>query len=368
VATIEVQVTVSPDGEVSARRDDGAYGPSGPCRFSGVDAELIRVFEGWLEQRDRQWQWAEIKAFGSLLHRTLFPPDLWNWVESSMSALGPRDRMRVQLQFPSERMAQLAAVPWEYLHVPDRPGRDGYFLAAERRCVLSRFIPLESGRQRMASGPPVRVLVLVAQPADPLLGEVVAQPVLDTLQELSDTLPLELTVQHQPSRHSLRDAVATVHPHVVHYMGHGRFDAAAATGSIALVDAAGRADWVGEAVLAQLFDDADEPPRLVVFHSCETAQTDYSASFAGLAPRMIRSGVQCVVAMQYAVTNRTAIDFSNGFYEGLARGLPVDEAVQRGRSDLLVMGGDDARLLGIPVLYLHSRDAVLVAPSTDTDG
>jgi hypothetical protein len=32
------------------------------------------------------------------------------------------------------------------------------------------------------------------------------------------------------------------------------------------------------------------------------------------------------------------------------------------------MGGDDARLLGIPVLYLHSRDAVLVAPSTDTDG
>jgi len=158
-------------------------------------------------------------------------------------------------------------------------------------------------------------------------------------------------------------AVAELDPDVIQFIGHGRYDDAEEQGRIALVDETGRADWVGEAALAQILGDVGDMPRLVFLHSCSGAQTDYRASFAGIAPRLIRRGTQCVVAMQYAVTNRMAVAFSQGFYRGLADRLPLDEAVQAGRRSLSVHYERDPRLLGIPVVYLNSRDARLLAPA-----
>jgi CHAT domain len=360
MAVHEIEVTISPSGEVSTRADDGAYGPAGQGTFDGVDAELMRVFGRFLTERGREWRHSEIKAFGSLLHRSLFPQPVWSWIEGRYDQLGRGDRLRLQLAFPSEGLAHLAAVPWEYLHVPDRAGRDGFFVATNPRCILTRYIPQEQGRSGLASEPEARVLVLVSQPRD--LGEVVADPVLEQLSSLTQELPLELTVRQQPTRSSLLEDIQGVRPHVVHFMGHGEFDADSQQGRIALVDEEGRADWVGEAVLVALLQQAGEVPRLVLLHSCAGAATDYSASFAGFAPRLIRGGVQCVVAMQYAVTNRTAIEFSKGFYRSIAKRLPVDEAVQAGRWQLNNLFEDDYRLLGIPVVYLYSRDAVLLPP------
>jgi len=365
--TREITVRVDKSGQVSARRDDDATWSGGSIAFTGVDAQLIRIFARWLTERGREWDWDEIKAFGSLLHRTLLPADLWSWIERSLADIGEDGRLRIQLEFPSEAYADLASVPWEYLHAPDRPGREGFFLAAQSRVILTRFIPLEVGRPPLVSEPRIRVLVLASQPQDPLLGEVIAAPVIETLRGLSERLPLDVTVHEQPSRVSLREHVRTVRPHLLHFIGHGQFDAERAQGQIALVGQTGRADWVGEQVLAQLLESAGEMPRLALFHSCAGAQIDYSASFAGLAPRLIRRGVQCVVAMQYAVTNRTALDFAKAFYDGLARGLEVDEAVQAGRMELHTIYGDDSRLLGIPVVYLHSRDAVLIPSLTPSD-
>jgi CHAT domain len=360
MAVTEIEVSVSETGEVSARGDDGAVSPRGQGEFGGVDAELVRVFGRFLTERGREWRRSEIKAFGSLLHRSLFPQEVWSWIEGRYDRLDTGDRLRLQLTFPSEGLAHLAAVPWEYLHVPDRGGRDGFFVATDRRCILTRYIPQEVGRSRLASAPRVRVLALVSQPRD--LGEVVADPVVQQLTALAGTLPLEVTVSQQPTRRSLLRDVKRLRPHVVHFMGHGEYDGDRQEGRIALVDEEGRVDWVAEAVLASVLEQADEVPRLVLLHSCAGAATDYSASFAGFAPRLIRRGVQCVVAMQYAVTNRTALAFSEQFYDGIARGLPVDEAVQAGRWTLTNLFEDDHRLLGIPVVYLYSRDAVLLPP------
>ena len=364
MAVVEIEVTVSSTGLVTGRRSDGARGPQGQLGFHGVDAELIRVFERWLAERDREWRYAELRAFGGVLHRALFPSDLWHWIEQSLDDLARDDRLRLQLAFPSSGLAHLAAIPWEYLYAPDRDGRDGFFLATNRRCALTRHIPLETGQRDATGEPPLRVLVLISQPADATLGEVVAEPVLQDLAEAAAAgLPLELTVKRQPTRGMLDEVVPALRPDVVQFMGHGRYDEQQEQGQIALVDDTGRTDWVGEAVLAQLLGDPGEMPRLVYLHSCSGGQADYQASFAGIAPRLIRRGTQCVVAMQYAVTNRTAIAFSKGFYRGLTAGLPLDEAVQSGRRSLAVHYEQDPRLLGIPVVYLHSLDALLVPKS-----
>jgi CHAT domain len=366
MAVSEIEVTISPTGEVSTRADDGGVGPAGQGGFDGVDAELMQVFGRFLTERGREWGRSEIKAYGSLLHRSLFPQQVWSWIEGRYDQLGTGDRLRLQLVFPSEGLAHLAAVPWEYLHVPDRSGRDGYFVATNRRCILTRYIPQEQGRSRLATEPRARVLALVSQPRN--LDEVVAEPVIEQLSSLAGMLPIDLTVRQQPTRWSLLEDIQDVRPHVVHFMGHGEYDAGGQQGRIALIGEEGRADWVGESVLVSLLQQTDEIPRLVLLHSCAGAATDYSASFAGFAPRLIRGGVQCVVAMQYAVTNRTAIEFSKSFYGGIAKGLPVDEAVQAGRFQLNNLFEDDYRLLGIPVVYLYSRDAVLLLPPPPEEG
>jgi CHAT domain len=363
MAVVQIEVIVSSTGDVTVRRDDGSYGPSGSIGYRGLDAELIRVFERWLSERGRDWRPAEIRAFGGLLHRALFPMDVWRWVEQIMDGLTGGERIRLQLAFPTDGMGHLAAIPWEYLRVPDRAGREGFFLATDSRCILTRYIPMELIRPASSPGERVSVLVLVSQPDDPTLGEVVADPVLSSLAEMANTVPFDVTVQQQPTRDDLGETVAALHPDVVHFMGHGQYDDYNEQGRIALVDEMGRADWLGEAALAQLLGDGGDMPKLVYLHSCSGAQTDYRASFAGIAPRLIRRGTQCVVAMQYAVTNRTANAFSKGFYRGLAAGLPLDEAVQSGRRTLAVHYENDPRLLGIPVVYLYSRDALLLPPA-----
>jgi len=191
---------------------------------------------------------------------------------------------------------------------------------------------------------------------------VIAEPVLANLDDIAARLPFDVKVEHQPTRDTLGDAVIQFSPDVVQFIGHGRYDERDEQGRIALVDETGRADWLGEAALAQLLGDEGDMPKLVFLHSCSGAQTDYRASFAGIAPRLIRRGTQCVVAMQYAVTNRTALAFSKGFYQGLVGGLPLDEAVQGGRRSLAVHDERNPRLLGIPVVYLNSRDALLLPP------
>jgi len=358
----EIAVTISENGDVELRGDNDAILRGQRHGVQGVDAELIRVFERGLRDRGRDWQFADIRAFGSLLHRSLFPSDTWRWVEERIDALPRGDRIRFQLAFPARGLGHLAAIPWEYLRVPDRDGREGFFLATDRRLMLTRYLPMERGRPKSAPAERVTVLVLVSQPDDPTLGEVIAEPVLTSLEDIASNLPLDVAVRHQPTRDTLSEVVTELHPDFIQFIGHGQYDDPGEEGRIALVDETGRADWVGEAVLAQILGDEGDMPKLVFLHSCSGAQTDYRASFAGLAPRLIRRGTQCVVAMQYAVTNRMALAFSKGFYRGLAEGLPLDEAVQAGRRGLAVHYESDPRLMGIPVVYLNSRDARLLPP------
>jgi CHAT domain-containing protein len=122
------------------------------------------------------------------------------------------------------------------------------------------------------------------------------------------------------------------------------------------VDPDGGPDWVDDRRIAAIVSRGEKIPRAVVLHSCDAGKADYEASFAGVAPQLIRHGVQTVIAMQYPVTNSTATAFSNSLYESLAAGDTVDTAAQEARFRI---SGDDPRLLGVPVVYLQNKTALL---------
>ena len=205
----------------------------------------------------------------------------------------------------------------------------------------------------------MRLLAVVSQPDDPRLGPVDAEPVLAKLHGL-DPDRFRVEECRNPTIDELEDRTRS-RPHVVHFMGHGEFDDERAQGAIALRRVGGGTSWVGDKNLADLMRWNRPVPRVVVLHSCDGGRTDFQASFAGMAPQLIRAGVQCVVAMQYAVTNATAIAFCTAFYAHVEAGRPLDEAVQECRWRISGRNGADPRLLGVPVVYLHSRDALLAS-------
>ncbi len=318
---VRVQVNVGANGAVQAERwDTRGRSPSTVVGLAGLDADLVHVFMDWLALRERDWREGEVRAFGSLLFRCLFPDrTVWDWVQSVIDQAA--GSVRVELTFPAEGPhAALSAIPWEYLYRPERQGRRGAFLAAESGLVLSRYIPTEEGQEAFPPLDKLNVLVVISRPADPRLGPVEYEDVLAEITRTSNTLGFTLTVLRQPTVKSLNAAMNVAgHPqHLVHFMGHGRFDVGSSEAAIALTDPDGGLKWVDDRTFGELLTRNGVAPRAVVLHSCEGGVADYSASFAGMAPQLVRGGAQSVVAMQYPVTNETAIRFSTCLYEQLA--------------------------------------------------
>jgi hypothetical protein len=363
MADVRVQVSVSSNGVVQAERwDTRGRSPSTAVGLAGLDAELVHLFMDWLALRERFWREREITAFGSLLFRCLFPDrGVWDWVQSIIDQT--EGTVRVELVFPAEGpFAALAAIPWEYLYRPERPGRRGAYLAAEKGLILSRYIPTEEGQRPFPALDHLNVLVVISIPADPRLGPVDYEDVLAEITRTSERLGFTQTVLRQPTISSLNEAmnVAGQPQHLVHFMGHGRFDVGSSEAAVALTDPDGGPKWVDDRTFAELLTRNGVAPRAVVLHSCEGGVADYSASFAGLAPQLVRNGAQSVIAMQYPVTNETAILFSTCLYDQLAGTADLDTAAQEARWKILRFSDPaDPRLVGVPVVYLQNEHALL---------
>ena len=80
--------------------------------------------------------------------------------------------------------------------------------------------------------------------------------------------------------------------------------------------------------------------------------------FSSTAGTLVRRGTPAVVAMQYEITDDAAIEFSRDFYEALAGGIAVDEALAEARKGVaLAIPG--TLEWGTPVLFMRAPDGIL---------
>ncbi len=219
---------------------------------------------------------------------------------------------------------------------------------------------------------PLRLLVVVSQPNDPLLGEVLHEEVLAEIETAAAGARFAVSVLHDPTAESLYREIAALDepPHLIHLLGHGSYDHDRGEGSFALSKPSRQGtDWVADRRLAEVLTHGSRPPRAVIVHACEGGVVEFPVSFAGLAPQLIRHGVQAVVAMQYAVTNETAIAFSTSVYRQLAKHVDLDIAAQQARWDISRIGAyPDPRLLGLPVVYRQTDHVLFSTTSPATTG
>jgi len=228
---------------------------------------------------------------------------------------------------PRPPYSSLAAIPWEYLYQPARGGRNGRFLASDSHIVLSRHIPLEAGpRGSVAAADGLRMLIAISQPDDRRLGPVMYDDVLAAIEGVGRAKSgVAVSVLHNPTAAQLQEGGrAARRPrarHLVHFMGHGEFDPDDGEARLALVADDGGTDWIPDQQLADIFS----PRRRCAPGRRPALVRGGSGRFLGqlrgaLRRKLARSGVQCVVAMQYAVTNETAIAFSTSLYRHLTAG------------------------------------------------
>lgn len=355
----ELTIVVQDEHTLSARSDSGREVTAG-YSLSPWERDLIRVFQHWLA-RNKISEIEELEVLGGLLYRTLFSGEVGSLFEQERNQLQPGDRLRLQLTF-QQAAADMAGYPWEFLYLPDTETRAGTFLAVDPDLVLSRYLPLNAPRERLVPpDPPLRLLLVVSEPKDGTLAPVLSGPVVDAIKRLAQKYPIEVRRLDAPTIDNFLDTIEETKAHVVHFVGHGSYDEVRQRGQIALLDddEIGVA-WVPDKRFADYFRQMRAVPRLIFLHNCEGAVNDATAKFSGLAPQLIRADVQAVVAMQYPITNRAAIDFSRAFYRQLARGRPVDDALQAGRGRMI--GSQlyfNNRVFGTPVLYMRGRDGLI---------
>jgi hypothetical protein len=361
--TVRVLRSLSSDQPAdSITLDVGALIASLPRLESSVLASSVSTRRVMTERE------TAIQSVGTSLFGAVFSGSIGSAYRASVAVASERGRslqIALRLNAPG-----LAAVPWEALFDPVA----GVYLS--RKEPLVRWVPGPHDPKPVMFEPPLRILGMIAAPRGlPVLDVAAEQQRLEeALRTQINSGRVELTWLDDASWHGVHGKLLERQWHVLHFVGHGGYDYETDEGLLVLVGSDGRADHVPASRLADLLDEAEPTPRLVVLNSCQSGATSYTDLFSGTAAALVHSGIHAVAAMQFAITDTAAIAFSRAFYAALANGRPVGEAVRSGRIGILGTGRDTLEWV-TPVLYLRGADTKLldaarpapVAPSDEPE-
>lgn len=309
------------------------------------------------------------RKMGQDLYQALFPGGIRTFLEERLQRVSRKERRGVRLELRVDpRPPSLAPVlryPWELIHSPAGPD----FLCLDPATPLIRVLQLDditANEPRPRPAPLLRVLSIPSNP-DPRRR-------LDLQQEaetLERTLRGLAEVRHlaRPTLRAVVDAIRETRFHVVHFMGHGTFDLGSSRGSLLFEDDRKEPHPIAAETLARTLRAAPDL-LLVVLNACESGASPEQVlfnPFAGLATALVGFGVPAVVAMQFTISDRAAIRFSEALYTELARGEPVEAALTEGRLALA-----DTPALSwewvTPVLYTRHPGIRLLSPQEPEPG
>ena len=288
---------------------------------------------------------ASIQDVGRRLFESAFTGSVASAYRTSMAVASERgESVQIALRLTAPG---LAALPWEALYDPETQR----YLC--RKDPLVRNVPAPDS-PRLQITAPLRVLGMISSPRGlPMLDvELERERLEEALKPHIDDGRVELQWLDEVSWDGLHDKLLERAWHVLHFIGHGTYDTDTDEGVLAFVGRDGRADYVSASALADLLDEAEPTPRLVVLNSCQSGAGSATDLFSGTAAALAHSGIRAVAAMQFSISDSAALAFARGFYAALAHGRGIDEAVRSGRIGILGLGRGTLEWV-TPVLYLR---------------
>lgn len=348
--------------------------------------------------RDRARKVEEsLKAWGWLLHDAAMPAAHTANVMRAWARIDDRAGRRFSVHVDAaieagapddeaaaarEAAVALLGLPWELLH-----DGEGFLFQGARPTRVRRRLPNTKVLDVPVVAPPIRVLLVTARPEDEACGYIDHRASALPLVEAMEALPglVRIHVLSPPTLPALRDELdrarrAREPYHVVHFDGHGVYDRRVGLGGLCFESA----EDVGKLEKrrhVKVFTDEigpllrDHRVPLVFLEACQTAQADQASE--SVASALLGAGVASVVAMSHSVLVETARRFVEAFYDALARGARVGDAMLEGQRRLKddtargrVFGAGELRLEDwfVPVLFQEQDDPQLfrTTPSPQT--
>ncbi|MGB0388658.1 MAG: CHAT domain-containing protein [Ardenticatenaceae bacterium] len=298
------------------------------------------------------------KMFGERLFQAIFRDETYHCLVRSLDEAERQEAgLRIQLRLEAPELADL---PWEYLYNP----ATNRFLFLSKEISLVRFLDLPGEIPPPQVERPLKVLVMIAKPLDARLLDVgqewdnLNEALADLMREGLITLErLEYATLTALQRKLRQDTY-----HIFHFIGHGTFDKRSKDGLLLLEDEKGMGASVSGQTVGTLLGD-ERSLRLVVLNACEGARTSRTDPFAGVAQSLLQQGTPAVIAMQFEVSDKTALTFAHEFYAALADNYPAEAALGEARKAIYSQG--HGAEWGAPVLYLRTPNGRIfdIAPS-----
>ncbi|MDP2225070.1 CHAT domain-containing protein [Nitrosomonas sp.] len=288
----------------------------------------------------------------------------------------------VEVVAAREAATLLLGLPWELLH-----DGDGYLFQGAKPTRVRRRLPNTKVLDVPVVAPPIRILLVTARPEDEACGYIdhraSALPLVDAMESLPGLVKLQ--VLNPPTLPSLRAELDRARGenkpyHVVHFDGHGVYDRSVGLGGLCfeLPEDSNKLEQRRHATvftseLGPLLRDHRIP--LVFLEACQTAQAEKASE--SVASELLKVGVASVVAMSHSVLVETAKRFVAEFYQALAAGKRVGDAMLAGQRQLKddtfrgrIFGAGELRLEDwfVPVLFQEKDDPQLfkTAPAKQT--
>ncbi len=251
----------------------------------------------------------------------------------------------------------LLALPWELLH-----DGDGFLFQGAKPTRVGRRLPNTKVLDVPVVATPIRILLVTARPEDDSCGYIdhraSALPLVEAMEELGGLVHLH--VLSPPTLPALREELDRTRRekkpyHVVHFDGHGVYDRTVGLGGLCFENPEdiGKLEkrrhlTITTNELGPMLRDHRIP--LVFLEACQTAQAEKASE--SVASELLKVGVASVVAMSHSVLVETARRFVEAFYDSLACGARVGDAMLEGQKKL----NDDksrGRIFGAGELKLH---------------
>jgi tetratricopeptide (TPR) repeat protein len=282
-----------------------------------------------------------------------------------------------------ESATLLLGLPWELLHHDDR-----FLFQGAKPVRVRRRLPNKRVLDVPVVATPIRILLVTARPEDDNCSYIdhraSALPLVEATEALGGLVHIHVLAP--PTLHALSEELdrarrAQEPYHVVHFDGHGIYDRQAGLGALCFEDPRDldklekrRHVIIHTDELGPLLSDHRIP--IVFLEACQTAKSEKASE--SVASELLKVGVASVVAMSHSVLVATARRFVEAFYEALATGARVGDAMLRGQRALKddsfrgrIFGVGELRLEDwfVPVLFQEKDDPQLfrTAPAPKQD-
>ncbi|OZH53199.1 hypothetical protein AFK68_19295 [Hydrocoleum sp. CS-953] len=291
-------------------------------------------------------------ALGQEMYQELFKDTLEHSLTSAQ-AIAHYSGEVLQLRLGTKDR-RISSLPWEVLHVGDRP------LATGTDILFSRYQPntcLPKSTRILTSEEPLKILMAIAAPTDKdsLQLEKEYEALQQELEKNSGQTQIHLDILRQPGREQLTQALEQGKYQVFHYAGHSTWGISG--GEISLVsNITGLTESLSGKDLAGLL--VNNGIQMAVFNSCRGAYnhlvhpTDEGVEI-NLAEAMVKRGIPGVLAMAERIPDDVSLILTRLFYRNLNQGDPIDLSLSRARQGLISAYGSDKLYWALPVVYLH---------------